>query len=88
LLSVVLTISLRLELSRDLMRIMDHTVKIFSSVRDNKNGMLKSPQFHGTFDIYEEDNPLLLVIDLCTQDEAMTWSDETVMIVIEVVHNL
>ena len=84
----VVKISLQWDLSNEfLANMMNQTVKVYSSVKDSKDSMLKSRQSHGTFEINEKDNPLLLVFNLCIHDEVMSWDDETVTIVIEVVHN-
>ena len=84
----VVKISLQWHLSNEyLAGMVNQTVKVYSSVRDSNNSMLKSRQSHGTFEINEKDNPLLLVVNLCIHDEVMSWDDETVTIVIEGAHN-
>ena len=84
----VVKISLQLDLSCEyLARMVNQTVKVYSSVRDSNDSMLKSRQSHGTFEINEKDNPLLLVVNLCIHDELMSWDDDTITIAIEVVHN-
>ena len=84
----VVKISLQWDLSTEyLANMVNQTVKVYSSVRDSSDSMLKSRQSHGTFEINEKDNPLLLVVNLCIHDEVMSWDDETIALVIEVVHN-
>jgi len=85
---VVVKISLHLDFSMEyLSTIPNHAIRVYSSVK-GKDNVLKSRQFYGTFDISEKDNPLLLVADLCSQEEAMTWSVGSITVDMEVVEKV
>ena len=84
---VVVKGSLQLTFSEDyLKKIRDHTVKIYSSIRD-KDDRLMSHQSHGTFCISEKKNPLHVVSILCSQKEGKMCDGGTISISIEVEHN-